>query len=390
MTDYDDNPYYRWWYSIEKSGLPMHTITEYYTKSDPSSLFSVVFDGEEFTYPLLTQDSWRWTTFDGAESFVFNDEVRQTDYEWYYITSSISRMAYAANAVSVDTIEEIEEYVWNGELYTVNMFSEDKDEVEVILSDFYSVLSSSEPFIAEVNSFLYNNNLSQATDRKKLRRLVTETEFPIRDEKANTLEDIIENSSQTEFPIGGTHPIILKTETGYECLVSRRSTEVQSWPEYWTVVPAGYFSPDGIDKRLGVLNQFYSEYCEELFNETEGSVTGNTRKIREAEFNQAEGNSEYVVTGLGVEGVSLSFEVSGLYIVYDESVSREMKQDMDFNYEVDGVEFLDLDDVDEVRDFLTPNDVTPPSAFAFVNALQYLKNNLPLDEQPESVRLIDE
>lgn len=390
MTDYEDNPYYRWWYSIERSGLPMHTITAYYQQNDPQSLFSITFDDEEFTYPLLTRDSWRWTTFDGAEAFIFNDEVRQTDYEWYYISSSISRMAYAADAVSVDTVDEIEEYVWNGDLYTVNTVSEDEDQIEVILSDFYSVLSSSEPFIAEVNSFLYNNNLSQATNQEKVQRLVSETEFPIRDRKANTLDMIIGNSSQTELPIGGTHPIILKTETGYECLVSRRSTEVQSWPEYWTVVPAGYFAPDGIDKRLGVLNQFYSEYCEELFSEEEGTVTSNTRKIREAELNQAEDKSEYVVTGVGVEGVSLSFEVSGLYLVYDEEASMQMKEDMDFNYEVEGAAFLDLDDVEEVRDFLTPDDVTPPSAFAFVNALQYLKDNLPVEEQPESVRLLDE
>lgn len=389
MSNYDDNPYYRWWYSIEKSGLPMQAMTAYYEQHDPSALCTISFGQDEFTYPILTRDSWSWTSSDGAESFIFNDEVRQTDYEWYYITSAISRMAYAADAVSVDTIEEIEEYVWNGDLYTVNTLHEDTDEIELILSDFYSVLSSSEPFIAEVNSFLYNNNFSQATQSETVRELVTETDFPIRDSEAQTLDEIVSKSSQTEFPIGGTHPIILKTDTGYECLVSRRSTEVQSWPEYWTVVPAGYFAPDGIDKRLGVLNQFYSEYCEELFSETEGTVTSDSKKIREAELNQIENKSEFVVTGLGVEGVGLSFEVSGLYVVYDEAAATQMKEDMDFNYEVDGATFLDLDDVDAVRDFLSPDDVTPPSAFAFINALEFLQEELPVDEQPESVRMLN-
>jgi len=386
MKNYESNPYYRWWYSVENAGIPFKTITKYYQKFDEESLFSLSFDDEEYTYPLLTRDDWQWVSSSDQFTFFFNDEIQQTDYQWYYITSSISRMAYASDADSVDTIDEIEEYVWNGDLYTVNIVQNENKKIELIRSDFYSVLSSSEPFIAELNSFLYNNGVSQATDISKIDVEFTDSALPIRDSKANNLKQIVDHSSKTEFPIGGTYPIILKTETGYECLISKRSNEVQSWPEYWTVVPAGYFAPDTIEASNKIQAQFYSEYCEELFNHSEGSVTTNTEKVLEAEEHQNQNKSEFVVTGMSVDALTLSFEVSGVYIVHDLETAKELKSEMDVNYEVDSFEFLDLDDIEKVKKFLSPERITPPSAFAFINALKYLEKELPTDECPKSVQ----
>lgn len=381
-----DSPYYRWWYGIEKAGVPRQAVTEYYRNHDPDNILTLEFDDETFEYPILTRDNWVWgadTPFD----FIFDDTEVQTDYQWYYITSAVSRMSYASDRVSIETVEELEDYVWNGELYTVNQVTDDS--VDLIQSDFYSVLSSAEPYIAELNSFLYNSNVSRATTEEDVRSIVRQSDFPIRDSNAQTLSQIIEASSETEFPIGGTYPVILRTEDGYECIVSQRSTEVQSWPEYWTVIPAGYFSPDGIDNRLGVLNQFYTEYCEELFGAVEGSVDSHNDRVQQVELQMADGDAEFAVTGLGVEGVGLSFEISGVFIVNDVENATEIKGALDSNYEVESLQFMNLNDVEMVRDFLTPDDVTPPSAFALINALQYLNESLPPEDQPESVKLIE-
>lgn len=377
-----DNPYYRWWYGIEKAGVPCRAVTEYYRKNDEEHLLTIQFDGEEFVYPLLTRDEWQWGS-DEEFDFTFDNETVQTDYQWYYITSAVSRMSYASDRVSVETVEELEEYIWNGELYTVNEIS--GDEVSLIQSDFYSVLSSSEPYIAELNSFLYNSNISRATTDSDVQEIVQQSDFPIRDDGAQTLTQIVESSSETEFPIGGTYPVFLRTEEGYECIVSQRSTEVQSWPEYWSVIPAGYFAPGGIDERLGVLNQFYTEYCEELFGAVEGTVDSHNDRVQEVELQMTRGDVEFAVTGIGVEGVGLSFEVSGVFIVHDREMAADMKESLDSNYEIENLRFMNLDNVEMVRDFLTPDDVTPPSAFAFINALRYLQESLSSECHPSSV-----
>lgn len=373
MTDILDE-YYAWWHDAESMGLPGQVASRYYQTHDSASLFTVTVGNREFSYPMLTMSKWIWPESESL-SFQFDSTVSQKSVTDEALVSSISRMAFASDETYISTIEEAEEYVWNGEVYTPTNI--ENDTITVGKSDFYSILSSQEPLIRELNFRLFKSGVMKDEDSTVTDDELAPVQLPYRDDFASSLWEIISLTHMEPLPIGGTYPMLLRTaDGGYELLFSRRSTNVASWPEYVTVTPAGYFAPDGIDDRLGVLNQFFSEYCEELFGEQEGSVTSQTERVQQAAELFDAGLAEFQVTGFGVEAVGLSFEVSGVFIVHNASVAAEMKESFDLNYEVDAVECVSLDDVERFMELLHPERITPPSAFAIVNALQYLKSTL--------------
>lgn len=371
MTDSFDE-YYEWWHTAETVGLPGRVSARYYKTHDPESVFQVQILDETYDYPILLSDRWVWPRVNSLE-FEFDDTVTQTTFSEDALVSAISRMSWVSDGNTVNSLEEAEEYVWNGDVYTPTDVS--GDTISVGQSDFYSVLCSREPLIRELNTALFDADIPSDADIAD-DILLAPIQLSYRDEFAETLWDIMALTRNEPLPIGGTYPIVLKTEDSYEMLFSRRSTEVASWPEYVTITPAGYFAPDGIDNRLGVLNQFYSEYCEELFNQEEGTVDGQTGRVRQAEQMFADGDAEFSVTGFGVEAVGLSFEVSGVFIVHNEAKAAEMKDSFDLNYEVDAVECVSLEEVDRFAELLHPEQVTPPSALAIVNAVRYLSEEV--------------
>lgn len=373
MTDILDE-YYAWWHDAESMGLPGQVASKYYLTHDPDAVFTATVGDMDFTYSILTMPQWLWPETQSL-SFDFDDESSQTAVTDEALVSSISRMAFASDETYISTIEEAEEYVWNGEVYTPTRI--ENGTVTVGKSDFYSLLSSQEPLIRELNFRLFQNGVSKTSDEPLTDAELAPVQLPYRDEFAESLWDIVSLTHTEPLPIGGTYPMLLRTaDGGYELLFSRRSTNVASWPEYVTVTPAGYFAPDGIDDRLGVLNQFFSEYCEELFGESEGSVTSQTERVQQAAELFDAGLAEFQVTGFGVEAVGLSFEVSGVFIVHNASVAAEMKDSFDLNYEVDAVECVSLDNIERFTELMNPERITPPSAFAVVNALQYLESTL--------------
>lgn len=385
ISDQSFYPYYRWWYGVENSGLVVTAVTEYYTDSSPKEVLQARVGDTTYQYPFLTRDKWSWA--DTAYQFDFTRSETQKQYQWHLITSAVSRMSYSSSKKPVHTVSDVEEQVWNGDLYTVSGLTDETREVTLAESDFYSVLSTSEPFVEEFHTKLYEENISVATE--DITSHIHEGEFPVRDKYAGTIDDILTHTQVASHSIGGTYPVILQTENGFELVLSKRSTEVMSWPGYWGVIPAGYFAPDGIDSRLGVLNQFYSEYCEELFSVDEGTVTGQHKQVREVEDAIANDDAEFQVTGFGVTGLSVSFEVSGVYVVYDTERAEQMKQEIDGNYESEEIAFVSLSDSTELQNYLHPTNITAPSAFAVLNAIRYLQTELSKTDQPKSFSQIE-
>lgn len=137
------------------------------------------------------------------------------------------------------------------------------------------------------------------------------------------------------------------TDSGWRCFLSRRSDQVDEFPKYWHVAPAGTFQPTvlkgekpsenpSISNRyhetdFDIRNSILKEYWEEFFKgekEVEGMDLGNfddpidwlldKEPVQELTNLLETGGADLAVTGLGIDIMYMKPEMAAILVIKDD------------------------------------------------------------------------
>ncbi len=370
MTLPESQEYYDWRYKLEKYGIPYLIAEKYY---DEDEIYTVSFEDVDYTFSMLTDPKLLHPqTNPNTVKRPDSDEVTQ-NIDTDRLVETVRKMASINNENPEDiTEDDISNYLWNDPTYTVADTSYNTEvSIDTKISDFYSVLSDTQQIVNELDEAILKE-VDIGETQLPVRDILA-NKMPIRDRLFSSLSESLENIGDFNRSVGLTTVTVVKSEDEYFLLLAKRGSEVVSWPNYYSIIPAGYMQKSLVQGDSLTKEQFISMYTNEVFDiET---PTGKTPQVKGTAQMLDSTVGDFDVTGVGVEALYLSIQVSAIAIIeYDQYIDY-LSEKHNINFESESFELVPFSRLPKVLPNLLDNaSLTSPSAFALLNGLEYIKN----------------
>lgn len=323
----------------------------------------LVFSTENGKRSTSIVSSPSWLAVDNNTTIETKGDTPETevmDGELYSIAKLVAKTGSSVDLVPED---DIHKYLWNGATYAIESdisFDTTPETLTLRESDFYSIISHTSRLVGEVVLGKYNEVRSH---RRQL---------------FNTTGDLARNLSDYYRPLGGTYLTIVKNKDGeYYLLLGQRNDSVVFWPNKITSFPAGYFKPTDISNEP-VLNQhLLSEYSRELLNtQLKETADDSTKGVSAIKQLLKADQAWFEITGFGIEGFTVAGEITGVFCIENEEYTSYLFENLEDSYDVSNVTAIPLNKKteDKLESLLLHSDMTPQTAFALGQGLQYISD----------------
>ncbi|MCK4998495.1 MAG: hypothetical protein KAS23_03135, partial [Anaerohalosphaera sp.] len=197
------------------------------------------------------------------------------------------------------------------------------------------------------------------------------------------------------FGLGGSVLLALKSESSFELLIHKRSSDIGTYPNARAVVPNFGMEPiaNNVCQRTKgnqiLLYNFLKEYLEELFNFEELINQASNKKVNPFWFydNSKEaknvlsaidkGTIEFIFLGFGFDCLNGVPIMSFLALVNDDEVINDIKTKAELNWEGKQIDFVNLGNkIHLLEEWLKDNQYHPGAAFTISRAQAFLGKHM--------------
>lgn len=239
----------------------------------------------------------------------------------------------------MDNLETLFDYHGFSDIYNgtvVQTIGITDDGIDVSYSDFFTVRSHREQYRSKVASVLYDNNIQP---------------------NARSVDDL----ESVYSLIGCTYTVILNPEDleGKYILVGRRSKTMSEFSGAYTVCPCGlleehHFHESDSENITSVIKHHFTE---ELAEEALNSV----HTEEELESTLSKSNTEYTVTGITLDPVKYSLEISAM-VEISGGLADFLIESHNPNEEFSSLQAYPADDVFSIKDSTIFNRTLTPQS----------------------------
>lgn len=376
-----DKNFYDWHQKLVSDGVLARMMINYY--SDCDSIFKAQVNGEEVCYPIGTHPQLLWPHFT-MEGVKYSGELEEyVEHDEDLIERAAQQ--FANNTDGSPEVDEIEDYLWNGEAYVVGNTGldtkESSIELELADSDFYTTVTQNQKLASELVEAILDTHLVGSTTI--VEDDVFEYELSIRERYFDSIVDRFKNSGEFKEGIGGTYLTLIQSGDEYYLLTGQRSSDVYVWPDMYTVFPAGLLKPADISTGNVLRDHLLSEYATEFYGLDNPTLA--TRAVSSLDQLLNSEDASFEITGMGVELVYGNFQVTGMLIIEYDDYIEFMQEHSEQSFQHEDISLIKLSELNEViESFTHPLNITPTSGFALLNGLKYLDHETDI-EQPVDV-----
>lgn len=369
---YDTPEYYEWRDEAEQKGL-IHKAALHYYIDDSKQLYAVYIDGRPVPVPIFTYRDW----IDVQDiEYPINsfDSTKISDYDLDNLESLAKIMGYRND----DDDPEIDDYMWNGDVFGVTNCTRQGINFDFVESDYYTVREHGARLEEELYRGLYEADFDPDASVLDIAYQLNETQTPYRDKVATDFETVLEFKNQPRMA-GGNAVTIFNTGDTYKIPVIKRSSDVSESAGWWSPVPCGVFQPyDEEYDDPSLRDHLFKEYSEYFFDvEPEEPIPEDLDGVTELEdmIENDSDSSSLVFTSAGIDCKNTNVQFYGALVVDDPEYFEEYIEGQEAdNWEVEEYRLVDVKDGDKIKSLMKPvRSTNPYNVMGLAESLFYLK-----------------